>query len=129
LRSMLDRPTVGDGSVAAYRVRQCSMSPEERIDVMRCDQPDLMTVLRRFRCPVMRARAGIHCHKAWRLLGHQPGELRPRQLLLENEGPIRRRTVHLEHVLCQVDADEANLSHGYHCGSVWRVRHPPRLHF
>ena len=45
-------------------------------------------------------------------LRHEPGELWSRQLLAEHDGPVRRGAVHLEHVLCEIDADDGNLSHG-----------------
>ncbi len=45
-------------------------------------------------------------------LDHKPSELRPRQLLAVYDRPIRRCAVNLEYVLCQIDADDANFSHG-----------------
>lgn len=56
---------------------------EERLDVVRRDQPDLMTLLLHLPRPVMGAGARLHRHATRRLLRHEPGELRPRQLLSE----------------------------------------------
>jgi hypothetical protein len=36
----------------------------------------------------------------------------PGQLLAENRAPVRRSAMNLEDLLCQVDADDANLIHG-----------------
>ena len=85
---------------------------DERLDVVRRDQPDLMPVAGHFPRPMMRTGAGLHHHEARRLLRHEPGELWSRQLLAEHDGPVRRCAVNLEHVLCQIDADDGNLSHG-----------------
>src|SRR6056297_2844358 len=62
--------------------------------------------------PMVGAGAGLHRHTARRLLRHEPRELRPGELLPEQHGPVRRGAMHLEHVLCEIDADNANLSHG-----------------
>jgi hypothetical protein len=85
---------------------------DERLDVVRRDQPDFMSVPGHFPCPVMRAGAGLHRHQARRLLRHKPDELRSGQLLPEQDGPVRRGLVNLEHVLCEVDADDGSLAHG-----------------
>ena len=47
-----------------------------------------------------------------RMIRHEPRELRPRQLLAEHDRPVRSSAVCLEHVLCQIDPDDANFSHG-----------------
>jgi len=45
--------------------------------------------------------------------GGETSEQRSRQLLAEQDGAVWRGPLHLEHVLCQVVADDGNLSHGY----------------
>lgn len=50
---------------------------QERLDVVRGNQPDLMTVPRHFPRPVLRAGASFHRHNAWWLLRHEAGELQP----------------------------------------------------
>ncbi len=76
------------------------------------DQPDIMTVPRHFSRPLVRAGASLHRNLARRLPRHEPRELRPRQLLAEHDRPVRCSAVHLEHVLCQIDADDGNRFRG-----------------
>lgn len=87
---------------------------DERLDIVRRDQTHRVTGSRHLLRPVMRAGASLHRHAARRLPRHEPDELRPRQLLAEQHGPVRRRAMHLEHVLCEIDADDANLIHVCH---------------
>ena len=61
---------------------------------------------------LMHAGVDIHRHQTRRMFSHEPRELRPGQLLAENDRPVRRSPVHLEHVLCQIDAENGNLFHG-----------------
>lgn len=71
-----------------------------------------MAVPRYLPGPIMSARAGFHRHQTRRLRRHGPRELQPRELLAEQDRPVRRRAVHLEHVLCEIDADNGSLAHG-----------------
>ena len=85
---------------------------EERLDVVRRDQPDPVPMPGQLPRPMMRAGTRLHRHLASRMVRHEPRELRPRQLLAEYDRPVRSRPVQLEHVLCQIDADDANFFHG-----------------
>lgn len=53
----------------------------------------------------MRAATGLHCDEALRMLRHESLELRSRQLLAEQDRPVRGRAMQLEQVLCQIDPD------------------------
>jgi hypothetical protein len=89
----------------------------------------------------MRAAVGLHYDEELRVLRHETLKLRARKLLAEKDRPVRGRAMQLEHVLCQVDPDDANLLHGCHLVSLvtsasqaWRIatplgreRHPPHL--
>lgn len=75
---------------------------EERLDVNWRDQPDLMDVARHLTCPVMRAGTSLHRHKARRLVHHEPGELRPRQLLAEHHRPVRCSAVQSEYIFARL---------------------------
>ena len=50
---------------------------DERLDVNRRNQPNLVAVARHFPRPVMGTGTSLHRHKARRLLCHEPVELRP----------------------------------------------------
>ena len=90
--------------------------------------------------PVISACAGLHRYDTGRLVRHELRELWSRQLLAEYDGTVCQRAMNLEHVFCQIDADDANVFHGcpvFHlcfqnrkCGTlyaVWGERHPPHL--
>jgi len=85
---------------------------DERLDVVRRDQPNLMALLHHLPRPMVGAGASLHHHTTRRLLRHEPRELWPRQLLAEQRGPVRRSAMHLEHVLCEIDADDDSFFHG-----------------
>ena len=86
----------------------------------------------------MRSAAGFHSDEAPRML-EDALELWPRQLLAEENRPVCGSAVQLEHVLCQVDPDDAEFLHGCplaplvtSASQAWRIatplgreRHPP----
>jgi hypothetical protein len=72
-------------------------------------QPDRMPELADLATPVVRARAGFHRHKAWRLCGEIGQYLPSSQLLAEHDGTGGIRTVSLKDVLGQIQADGGNV--------------------
>ena len=85
---------------------------DERFDVMRRNEPDAVPVGGQFPRPMVRAGTRLHRHVACGMVRHESRKLQSRQLLAENNHPIRCRPVQLEHVLCQIDPDNANFFHG-----------------
>jgi hypothetical protein len=81
-------------------------------DVLRRDHLHGVTQRCHLPRPVMRARTGFHRHYARRLRRHEPLELQTRELLAKYGPPVRRGTVQLEHVLCQINPDDGNFFHG-----------------
>ncbi len=65
-----------------------------------------------FTAPVVRGAASLHRHDAGRQGRHKLRELRPRQLLTKQDAAVGSRPMNLDHLLCQVDPDDANLIHG-----------------
>jgi hypothetical protein len=84
---------------------------DERLDELRGDQPDVVTIGFQLSCPVVRTRAGLHDNDAARLDGFQQN-LEP--LLATQPAPSHNLampiyTVQLENVLCQTDPNVAKL--------------------
>src|SRR5262249_9355376 len=84
----------------------------ERLYIPWRDQPDLMTQRSDRTRPMVRSRAGFHCHDAAWLRREEFQNLSTGELPPENHRSIRRRAVRLKHVLGQVQPDDANLFHG-----------------
>jgi transposase InsO family protein len=71
-----------------FRISRVVLLPlQERLDVMRCDQTDFMSMPRHLPGQVMRTGTGLYRNATRRLLCHEPLELRPRQLLAEQTDP------------------------------------------
>jgi hypothetical protein len=85
---------------------------DERLHVSQRDQPNGMPELADLARPVMRAAAGLHGHRAEPLTCQERENLMPLKLLAEQDRSGCISSVHLEHVLRQVQADCANLTHG-----------------
>jgi len=96
-----------------FRIRGIVLLPlHEGFDIDGRDEPDVMAEPAEFPAPVVRGPAGLHGHEARRQRCHELRELWPGQFLAENCASVRRSAMNLEDLLCQVDADDANLIHG-----------------
>ena len=84
----------------------------EWLHVGRRNQPHLVAQIANSPAPMMRTGTGLHCHHARWLRGQELQQLPPRQLPAEDHRSIRPCAMRLKHVLGQIQADDADLSHG-----------------
>ena len=101
-------------TMASASARVVLLPLDERLDVMRRDQPDLMPAARQLPCPVVRAGARPpFATRHGRCSAMNRMNCRSRQRSCGNStDPVPCGAMHLEHVLCEIDADDGNLSHG-----------------
>jgi len=64
------------------------LSLDERLHVVRHDQPNLMSIPCQFHRPVARAGTRVHRDHAGLMLRHEPYKLLARKLLAERDGPV-----------------------------------------
>jgi len=77
----------------------------KRLHILGRNQLHFMTKPDNLARPVMRAVARLHHHHHRRLLGHEPDETLPRQLLAELWLPRHRGRVQLKNILCQIHSN------------------------
>lgn len=85
----------------------------ERLNVLWWDQSNLMTAGSDKPRPVMGTRASLHGHDARRQLGEECLHLTAPQLTAKNGLSRRIDCVKLEDMLCKIDSNDRNLSHGW----------------
>src|SRR5215472_16659315 len=85
---------------------------DERLDVDRRDQAHLMAQLSDLARPLVRTGTGFHRYHAPGLRCQETEKLHASDALAEEHMPGTIRSVHLEHVLRDVQTDRANLLHG-----------------
>src|SRR5271166_3002714 len=85
---------------------------DERLDVGRRDQSHTMAQLADLARPVVRAGTGLHRDDAWRLRRQEADKLRAGDALAEQHMPGSIGSVHLKHVLRDVQPDRDSLPHG-----------------
>jgi hypothetical protein len=85
---------------------------EERRDVGRRHEPDLMAQAGDRPRPVVSARARLHPHQTGGQPGEEPDDLRTSQPATEHDPPLGVDCVQLKHILRQIQADCGNLHRG-----------------
>src|SRR6201987_4839998 len=88
------------------------LSLDERLDVGRRDQAHVMTQLSDLTRPVVRTGTGFYRDDAPGLRCEETEQLRASDALAKQHMPGSIRSMHLKHVLRDVQADRANLLHG-----------------
>ena len=84
---------------------------DEGLHIDRGDQPHLVAERQDLPAPVVGAGARLHRHRTLRLRGEKAQQLPAAQLPSVRHRPVRPRPVHLKAPLCQIDPDDASLSH------------------
>src|SRR5262249_19368835 len=85
---------------------------DERLDVGRRDQAHMMAQLSDLTRPVVRTGTGFHRHHAPGLRCQKTEKLHASNALAKQHMPGTIRSMHLEHVLRDVQTDRGNLLHG-----------------
>ena len=98
-RRLADRLRVGRVVLLAF---------DERLDVGRRNQADLVPEVADRAAPMMRAPAGLHRDDAARLLGQESQNLLARKLFSERHAAVSARAVRLKNPLCKVEPDDAS---------------------
>jgi len=95
----------------------------ERLDVGRRDQPHLMAQLADLAPPEVRTAAGFHRYDTRSQLPEESQHLIPSQLLAQHGMPGDISSMHLKHILRQIEPDRGNLLHDR--SSLWILADPP----
>ena len=78
---------------------------EQRLHILRCDDPPLVAERLEATLPDDRARAGLDADRAWRQASDDGEQVLPPDPALKNASAVRVGAIELEHVLRQVDPE------------------------
>jgi hypothetical protein len=101
---------------------------EVGLDVARRHQPDLMAKRSQFPGPMVRGRAGLDADQAWRKVSEELQQLRPPQLLSNDDRADGGDAVDLKDSLGDIQTDRGNL-HSGRLLSLWRSATTTLWHF